>query len=564
MGGSNAKNGLSTDNAWKTVAKVNATPFYPGDSILFKKGETWNDTLIVPSSGTVTAPIIISSYGTGEKPIINGTGNAYGVNVSKHNHYYDGLIFRNATSYNVVVGSDNNTFINCTIDNAVGTGIGVNNNVTGNVFDNLVITNNGTDGAWINNGANNTIIQNSTFSGNGRGDTGDMDAIGVYRSAGVIIRNNIIDHPGSAGTPIYCTSDDSSIQSVDIYRNVITQTSGTKVNKRVITLANGTYNFYYNTVIGYASDNKKDPNKSISIEFSTHKSVTNIYNNVFTGVDIGILLWSTAVHADTAINIKNNIFYNPTKYHIWIINDGINAKLTSDYNIFYPNIDNGFRYINDTDIDSFESWQLHTGQDAHSIVADPLFVSSSDFYLQPASPAINAGVSVGLTTDYWGNPVPRGSAPDMGAYEFTVDIPLPASPANLLATTVSSSQVNLVWTDQSSNKTAFQIERKTGAGGGRYPQIWTKASNATTYSDSGLAEGKTYLYRVRVVNGAGNSAYSNEASATTPSSGTGGGGCSVSPEGKSKGESPLGTMLAQLSPGILLIGRKARHKRQNS
>jgi titin len=69
--------------------------------------------------------------------------------------------------------------------------------------------------------------------------------------------------------------------------------------------------------------------------------------------------------------------------------------------------------------------------------------------------------------------------------------------------------------DQSTNETAFLIERMTGAGG-TYAQTGTAAANATTYGDSGLAEGTTYFYRVVAVNGAGYPAYSNEASATTP------------------------------------------------
>lgn len=38
--------------------------------------------------------------------------------------------------------------------------------------------------------------------------------------------------------------------------------------------------------------------------------------------------------------------------------------------------------------------------------------------LSSSSPAINAGTDVSLTTDYAGNLVPRGSAPDIGAYEY--------------------------------------------------------------------------------------------------------------------------------------------------
>ena len=45
------------------------------------------------------------------------------------------------------------------------------------------------------------------------------------------------------------------------------------------------------------------------------------------------------------------------------------------------------------------------------------------------------------------------------------------------------------------------------------------------------------------------------------SGGGGGGGCSISLEGTSKGESPLGTMLALFSPGIFLVVRKTIHRK---
>jgi len=49
---------------------------------------------------------------------------------------------------------------------------------------------------------------------------------------------------------------------------------------------------------------------------------------------------------------------------------------------------------------------------------------------------------------------------------------------------------------------------------------------------------------------------------STSSGGGGGGGCSIAPEGKSKGESPLGTMMAMFSPGILLAARKTMHRKR--
>ena len=95
----------------------------------------------------------------------------------------------------------------------------------------------------------------------------------------------------------------------------------------------------------------------------------------------------------------------------------------------------------------------------------------------------------------------------------------PASPSGLTATATSSSQVNLLWVDNSTNESGFKIERKTGASG-TYAQIATAAAGVTSYSDTGLTANTSYYYRVRSSNTAGDSAYSNEANVTTPSAGT--------------------------------------------
>lgn len=63
--------GTSEALAWKTLTKVNASSFSPGDTILFKRGETWVGTLVCPSSGEEGNPIAFGAYGEGAAPIID-------------------------------------------------------------------------------------------------------------------------------------------------------------------------------------------------------------------------------------------------------------------------------------------------------------------------------------------------------------------------------------------------------------------------------------------------------------------------------------------------------------
>jgi hypothetical protein len=76
--------------------------------------------------------------------------------------------------------------------------------------------------------------------------------------------------------------------------------------------------------------------------------------------------------------------------------------------------------------------------------------------------------------------------------------------------------VNLSWTDNSGNEAGFKIERS--ANGGSFSQIATASANATSYADLTVSGEVTYTYRVRASNAAGDSAYSNTATATPPAS----------------------------------------------
>ena len=92
---------------------------------------------------------------------------------------------------------------------------------------------------------------------------------------------------------------------------------------------------------------------------------------------------------------------------------------------------------------------------------------------------------------------------------------VPAAPSNLTATAVSTSQINLSWTDNSNNETGFKIERCQGANCTNFVQIAQVGANVTTFSNTGLSRNTRYRYRVRAFNAVGNSGYSNIAAART-------------------------------------------------
>ncbi len=90
----------------------------------------------------------------------------------------------------------------------------------------------------------------------------------------------------------------------------------------------------------------------------------------------------------------------------------------------------------------------------------------------------------------------------------------PFVPANVSASAVSSTQIQVTWMDNSLNESGFKLERKLGAGG-TYAQIALLGPNVSSFLDENLTSNATYFYRVRSTNSNGDSVYSNEGGATT-------------------------------------------------
>lgn len=90
---------------------------------------------------------------------------------------------------------------------------------------------------------------------------------------------------------------------------------------------------------------------------------------------------------------------------------------------------------------------------------------------------------------------------------------LPAAPTNLLATAVSSSQINLTWTNNAPDATAIRVEWES-PGSASFTDIGA-AATLTSTSVPNLQPNTAYSFRVRAQNVAGYSTYSNTSTVTT-------------------------------------------------
>ncbi len=95
----------------------------------------------------------------------------------------------------------------------------------------------------------------------------------------------------------------------------------------------------------------------------------------------------------------------------------------------------------------------------------------------------------------------------------------PSAPTNLVATSLSTSQIGLVWQDTATTEDGFEVER--GTDGITFNYVAETSSNFTNFTDAALSSGTRYYYQVRAFRNFSSSriysGYSNVANATTQS-----------------------------------------------
>jgi hypothetical protein len=148
-----------------------------------------------------------------------------------------------------------------------------------------------------------------------------------------------------------------------------------------------------------------------------------IYNNVWINNPAFNQFYPMAItlQSATASAVKNNIFYNQPYHTVVAVGDTTGVDV--DYNLAYNS--NG----STPDCYRYGTYTCKNPPSIHDLwQVNPQFVdpAADNYHLLPASPAIDTGIDVGVTTDFDGNSRPQGKAFDIGAFEYlTIASPTP-------------------------------------------------------------------------------------------------------------------------------------------
>ncbi|MEA1925484.1 MAG: right-handed parallel beta-helix repeat-containing protein [Candidatus Altiarchaeota archaeon] len=419
--GKDTNDGLSPNNAWQSINKINSITLDAGDRVFFKRGERWSETLIIQNSGTETLPIVFGAYGVGPQPLISAEyidspgfslmlKNTHHV-VIEDMHFADAvyacvLIFDDST--NVTIRK--NTVTGCGPE-AFHSGIciwgGSNNTITLNnvtsCADGIAIT--GYDGKHN----KNNVISHNTIT--------DIDGAGINLNQDPkenIIEHNLIHHAcltvdDRAGIYTHEAGPENIIRYNTLHSSGTNTTRCAGINIDYFT---GPSQIYYNTIHNNSAG-------GIAIASSNHKVYNNVmfHNNEY-DYDVGeIIMYVAGASIPKNNTVKNNILAASKGRHLILINGVCTQNHRIDFNMYYPGNESIFEW-NYVPC-NLTSWSKISTHDKNSLAANPGFIdeSSGDFRVDNTSLCIDSGTDAGLDRDLFGNTVPYGIAPDIGIFE---------------------------------------------------------------------------------------------------------------------------------------------------
>jgi hypothetical protein len=446
-GGSDVAAGTSDGTAWATLAKVQATAFSAGDSILFRRGDTFRGSLYKDAeSGSAGNYIYFGAYGTGAKPLILGSKD---LSATGDWEVHSGNVWKTTAT----LGTAQNDIANIIFNDEASVGIKCNAiarlNTQGEFFYN------GTDDLLYLYSTSNPGTYYTQVEAAGHHDINqglikwyDCDYIHVanfdvrYASAAaietrscnyVIIEDNDCSWIGGEWVTPPGTSDSTRVgngismvqdnTNIIVRRNNIYQCFDAGISPQAWSAVTQSdisinYNIIRNCWYSYETWCSSGYTQSaVNFDNNTCYDAGDCWSNSLAqrpDMNNGrhVMLWDDQGTV-TNCNIRNNIFKDCTNEAVRYSYSADKYQL--DYNLY--DVDS----VAVTGVGSFLTlalWQAAAvAQDPHSIAGDPLFTSATDFHPQSSSPAIDAGIVIaGLTTDFDGNAI--GTEPDIGAYEY--------------------------------------------------------------------------------------------------------------------------------------------------
>jgi hypothetical protein len=468
--GNNSNNGLTTSSAWRNIQYA-ANHVQAGDTVNVLGG-SYNETVNLPASGSAAAGYITFQNYAGQTAAVDGTGlsipgGQYGMfNIASQSYIIiQGLEIRNykTAKRNIVpVGiyisgaGSNLQLLNNHIHDIVTSASGCNANALGiAVYGSMApasLNNITISGNEINNlktGCSETIsldgnVDTFTISNNLIHDNNNIgiDAIGfegvspdpAYDQArnGEITLNTVynITSQGNPSYPKNCWCSDgiyidggthivierNLIHNVDLGIEMASEHSGHDTSY-VTARSNLVYfgNSAGISIGGYANN----------VGGSDHLNIVNNSLLQNDGKGTGSGEFQIQYHSTSNL-FENNIVYSGKQ--ALLVNDytsSTSAPATLDFNLYYVtgSASNATFVWQGKSYSGITAYQTASGQDDHSIFADPQYLSltTPDLRVQSTSRAVNAGNNLGSaivgTLDFAGNPRVQGSNIDIGAYE---------------------------------------------------------------------------------------------------------------------------------------------------
>jgi hypothetical protein len=123
----------------------------------------------------------------------------------------------------------------------------------------------------------------------------------------------------------------------------------------------------------------------------------------------GICIQGATSTSVTNCILKNNIVHTSQEHNLQVATLGAIDGWVMDYNIYYPEWATSVgTWANEY---SFAGWQAYSGQEAHSLTVNPLFVNAAghDFRLRQDSPCRDRGIAVAGFGQ-----IVEGGQPDIG------------------------------------------------------------------------------------------------------------------------------------------------------